>query len=121
MAPGPAIAKLGFQRWYERQLIESHAWLVTCLLCGFALAATVELVDLQSGFAALPTLGVAFVAGLLAWHALLRYAQMMRQAQRFATQSHCPQCGRYAAFDVVMPAPRIDVRCRHCRAQWRLG
>ena len=121
MPPIRGIARLGFKRWYERQLIESHVWLVTCLLCGFAMAATLELADMGAGFAALPTLAVAFVVGLLAWHALLRYLQMMRQAQHFASHSHCPECGRYAAFEVVMPAPRVEVRCRHCRAQWRLG
>lgn len=29
MEPAESIVRLGFSRWYERQLIESHAYLVT--------------------------------------------------------------------------------------------
>ena len=38
MEPARSIGKLGFRRWYERQLIESHAWLITCFLCALAIA-----------------------------------------------------------------------------------
>ena len=33
MSPADGIRKLGFRRWYERQLIESHAYFLTCFLC----------------------------------------------------------------------------------------
>jgi hypothetical protein len=36
------IRKLGFRRWYERQLLESHACLVTCFLCTILLAVCLE-------------------------------------------------------------------------------
>ena len=32
MANLQPIRKLGFRRWYERLLIEAHAWLVSCFL-----------------------------------------------------------------------------------------
>ena len=45
--PARSIEKLGFKRWYERQLIESHAWLVSCILCSLAICAVLELVGFR--------------------------------------------------------------------------
>ena len=39
MDPTASIRRLGFRRWYERELIKSHGALVTCLLSGLTLAA----------------------------------------------------------------------------------
>ena len=36
MTPADGIRRLGFHRWYERQLIESHVYLVTGLLSRLA-------------------------------------------------------------------------------------
>ena len=36
------IRKRGFKKWYERQLIESHAYLVTCFLCMILVTALME-------------------------------------------------------------------------------
>ena len=33
MEPAAGIRKLGFKRWFERQLIESHVYLATVFLC----------------------------------------------------------------------------------------
>jgi hypothetical protein len=40
--PARSIGKLGFRKWYERRLIESHAWLITCFLCALGIAASLE-------------------------------------------------------------------------------
>ncbi|MBL8526548.1 MAG: hypothetical protein JNL68_02580, partial [Burkholderiales bacterium] len=37
-----SIRKLGFKRWYERQLIESHGYLVTCFLCMIVIAVALD-------------------------------------------------------------------------------
>jgi len=34
--PADTIARIGFRRWHERQLLECHAWLVTGILCVLA-------------------------------------------------------------------------------------
>ena len=47
MDPTASIRKLGFRRWYERQLIDCHAALVTCLLCGLTVAALLEQVNFR--------------------------------------------------------------------------
>ena len=36
------ISKIGFRRWYERQLIESHLFLVSCFLCLVMVLACLE-------------------------------------------------------------------------------
>ena len=43
MASLDIIRKRGFRVWYERQLIETHAWLVTCFLGIIATASGVEI------------------------------------------------------------------------------
>ena len=42
MEPARTIARLGFRKWYERRLIEAHAWLVTALLCAIYVEAALE-------------------------------------------------------------------------------
>ena len=39
MEPADSISRLGFARWYERQLIEGHAWFVSGFACMIAVAA----------------------------------------------------------------------------------
>ena len=36
--PARSIGKLGFRKWYERRLIEGHAWLISCFLCALGIA-----------------------------------------------------------------------------------
>src|SRR3990170_4783888 len=82
MTPAGAIGKLGFRRWYERQLYACHGWLAASLLCAFALLALLEdLSLLELGLNAAVVLVAACAAGLLAWYALWRYLSMLLQAQ----------------------------------------
>ena len=119
MEPASSIEKLGFKRWYERQLIESHAWLVSCILCALAIAATLELTGFRlASFADLFTLAFVYVAGLVSWHSLKRYRALMAQAERLSEQSTCKTCRTYAAFSVIAEQPRISVRCRKCAHEW---
>ncbi|HEX7054413.1 MAG TPA: hypothetical protein VF211_10835 [Burkholderiales bacterium] len=120
MEPGRSIGRLGFKRWYERQLIECHLWLVSCFLCGIAVLAVLEAADLQSGVLELADFGLALAAGLIAWHALMRYSAILRRAENLARQSTCPSCGRYAAYEVLSESSPLEVRCRKCASRWRL-
>ena len=45
MSPAEGIAKHGFRRWYERELIEGHVYLVTCILSLMLIAACLEQID----------------------------------------------------------------------------
>ena len=38
MAPAASIRRIGFRKWYERELIKSHAALVTSFMCAVLVA-----------------------------------------------------------------------------------
>src|SRR5687767_9542457 len=113
-----AIGKLGFARWYERQLIEGHAWLVTCLLCSIGIAASVEVLNFREAASALLTLTFVFVAGLICLHGFRRYRALMELAEQIASRSTCPACATYARFKVLDPNARMRVCCRRCGNEW---
>jgi hypothetical protein len=119
--PARSIERLGFKRWYERQLIESHAWLVSCILCALAIAATLEVTGFRlTSFAGFVVFGFVYLAGLLCWHSLKRYRTIMQQAERLSEQSTCKACRSYAAFSIIAAQPRMSVRCRKCAHEWTL-
>ncbi len=116
-----SIARLGFKRWYERQLIESHAWLVTCLLCGIAIAVSLEMVSFKEPGTAIVTLAFIFTAGLIVMHGLRRYQSLMVLAEQLASRSVCGACNTYARFRAMDENPRMKVQCRKCGHEWTLG
>jgi hypothetical protein len=115
-----SIARLGFKRWYERQLIESHAWLVSCLLCGIAIAASLEMVNFRDPGATALTLAFVFAAGLVTLHGFRRYQVLMSLAEQLAGDSVCSGCKSYAKFRPMDANPRMKVQCRKCGHQWTL-
>ncbi len=138
MASLDQIRTRGFRRWYERQLIECHAWLITCFLGIIATASGIEIFGQHSvGSRSTGTLLVfaGIATGLLSWH---RYRSMLEIAERLGERAICPGCGTYAKFRVLdsgptpMPDggdPDIDslgssvwlrVRCKRCDREWTL-
>jgi hypothetical protein len=117
--PARSIERLGFRRWYERQLTEGHAWLISFILCALAIVALLELTGFRlSSAAGLLTLGVVYVTGLVGWHSFKRYRTIMQQAERLSQQSTCKSCSAYAAFSIIAEHPRISVRCLKCAHEW---
>ena len=57
------IHKFGFRRWYERQLIESHAYLVTCFLSMILVAACIEIFSFRGSVSEQLMLLVLLMAG----------------------------------------------------------
>lgn len=122
MLPAGAIGKLGFRRWYERELLLAHAWLAACILAVFGALAEIEQLSLRGmGIEALLPLVVAFAAGLAAWYALSRYLSMLLRAQALAQRSTCPQCGTYGRYRLLGATPRaMRVGCRECEKEWTI-
>ena len=120
MEPARSIGRLGFSKWYERQLLEAHAWLVSCLLCGFAAVALLEGLDFARAPEAVLRAVLILAAAFVSWLSLQRYAALMLRAWRLAERSRCPGCGTYAAFRVIDESPRIAVHCRKCDHEWKL-
>ncbi len=126
------IRKRGFKKWYERQLIESHAYLVTCFLCMILVAALLEEVNFRApGLKLFVTLGWIIGGGLVGVFSWLRYRTIMVAAERFGGRSVCEQCKAYAKFDIVEsggspstpdsePEPWLRVKCRKCGHGWTM-
>ena len=118
MEPADSIRRLGFARWYERRLIEGHAWFITCFVCMIAIAACMEELNFRGPLLRLLAYGVFVVAaGVVGIYGLKRYQQIMVQAETLGEHATCPGCGAYARFTLISAS---KVRCRKCANEWRL-
>jgi hypothetical protein len=131
------VRKLGFRRWYERQLIEAHAWLITGFLALIVAFALFEVRNDLTGAAQRLLLMAGAVASaggcLFAW---LRYRRTLEATEIAAELAVCPHCGAYGKLAVVRSArqsdaaveqqplladlPHLRVRCRQCQGEWQL-
>jgi hypothetical protein len=127
----------GFRQWYQRQLIECHAWLVSWFLGLIVVFSGVEVAGADT---ASRIEGALLVSGglALAWYSLQRYRFMFETAQRLGEQAVCPGCKAYGRFRVPYsgPAPSEDeadparaspdrgiwlrAQCRLCGVEWML-
>ncbi len=109
MASLDRIPTHGFRRWYERQLIECHAWLVSWLLGLIVLVSGIEVVA-QGGASRMS--GALLLLGGLAVTAYSwkRYRLLPEIAERLGEQATCPGCQAYGKFRVQSsgPAPLPD-------------
>ena len=118
MEPADSIRRLGFARWYERRLIESHAWFTTWFLCLVAVLACMEEFNFRSSsLRLLANAGLISAAAAIGIYALVRYKQILSEAMRLGEQATCRACGAYARFEMTSSA---WVRCRKCDHKWRL-
>jgi hypothetical protein len=134
MRPAFDIRRLGFKRWFERQLIESHVYLVTAFLClTLVLAAFEELGSKtgtieRAGMLALILAGGAL--GLLSWE---RYRTILLRALQLSECSVCERCRAYARFSVLDSARGdvqdgeqvrggtwLRVKCKSCGHEWTM-
>ncbi len=125
MSLAQSVRRLGFRKWYERQLIDGHLSLVTCFLCMVLVAALLEEMSFREGPAkAVTALAVVFGSGIVGWFAWRRYRFVMARAEYYGEQSVCASCNAYARFEVVDAAADGDawlrVRCRKCGHDWTL-
>ena len=112
------IRKIGFRRWYERQLIEGHAWFITCFVCMIAIAACMEELSFRGPLPRLLAYAALVVAaGLVGVYGLRRYQHIMVQAETLGEHATCGACGSYARFQMISGT---QVRCRKCSNEWRL-
>jgi hypothetical protein len=130
MALDDALRQRGFRRWYERQLIEAHAYLVTGFLALIMMLVALEVVEFRSSAANLLFLvAVASAGGVVCVFAWRRFSVTLFRAEAIAEQAVCPGCATYGRFAVVSAhdAPDtvsgrvVHVRCRQCAHTWRIG
>jgi hypothetical protein len=133
-----SVARLGFRKWYERELIKCHAALVTCFLCGLLVASLLEAVDLvELGWKPVSMLLVVFGAATLGWFSWRTYITMLNRAELYGARSNCPSCRAYGRFKVLdsgmdthpsdaalavapLPYAWMKVECRKCGTGWRM-
>jgi predicted Zn finger-like uncharacterized protein len=118
------IARLGFRKWYERELLSSHAHMVLALLALVAMLGALEAFSGGTAGEKLVDVALALLAGLIALWALRRYLYLLMRAEFLANQANCPQCKAYARFELVSedrPARLSHVRCRRCAQDWTIA
>lgn len=120
------IRKHGFRKWYERQLIEGHAYLVTMVLAMVAMACGYEVLSLERTAFSLLFDGCIFAGGaVVAWYSWRRYALTMTVAEHVGAQASCPGCKHYG----FRPVPPVEAEafgrpmqllamCRRCGTRW---
>jgi hypothetical protein len=125
-----SLRRGGFRRWYERQLIESHAWLVTAFLALIMVAIALETVEYRASVANAVVLTlVALAGGALVLYGWQRFRAMMTRAESLAVQAVCTECRSYGRFDVLqardsdeaISGRSLHVRCRGCAHEWNMG
>jgi predicted RNA-binding Zn-ribbon protein involved in translation (DUF1610 family) len=116
-----SVERIGFRKWYERQLLSSHAHMVLCFLSVIALIGSMEAMRTASGdFQAVNVVSILLCAGIGIW-AMRRYLFLLMRAEQTANQASCPDCGDYGRFRVVAQRRRelqLDVQCRKCSRGW---
>jgi hypothetical protein len=118
MEPADSIRRLGFSRWYERRLIEAHAWFITVIFCMVAIAACMEELSFRGSIVRLLTyVIVVLAAAAIGIYGMVRYQKILREAEQLGEHATCGACGAYARFRLISPA---HVRCRKCDNEWRL-
>ena len=136
MSAAEGITKFGFRRWYERQLIESHVYFVTCFLSMILVAACLEQANWRVPDLDLALTAFYIVGGVaLCLMALRRYNYLLARAECLAQQSTCSRCNTYGVLQVIeVPRGRrgdadagpyepgwIRVRCKKCAHEWKMG
>ena len=139
MDPTASIRRLGFRKWYERELIKCHGALVTCFLAGLLVAALMESVIGRAGWtwSYAGQLAIVFVAGIVGWASWRSYITILGRAELYGERSSCPQCQAYGLFNVIatgldsepnraavavapLEAAWLRVQCRKCGTAWRM-
>ena len=97
-----AIRRIGFVRWYEHQLYEGFACLVTGFLALIMMAIALEVGGPEQSLGRWLWLGaVAAGGGSLCIFTWRRFTSLLARAEHFAGQANCPACSTYARFGVV--------------------
>lgn len=125
MKAAQVIRRLGFLKWYERELIQSHLHLVLLLMAAIGLLASFEVYGAQQSFGdQLLTVLCALASGAIGIWALRRYLYLLMHAENVAHQAVCPRCETYARWTLVGEderTQRLRVHCRACEHDWEIG
>lgn len=135
MQPIEYIQRFGFRSWYERQLIESHAYLAVGFIALILMLSVAEVLgDMKSMGSYLGVLVMAASGGVLMLVSWKRFNVLLARAERFAEAAECPGCREWGKFRVLAQETASDedppeagrprwlrVCCAKCKGEWRIG
>ncbi len=118
------IRKHGFRKWYERELLQSHAHLLLTFFCAIGLFAAFEALGKFRSLAdqATDIIAILVCAAVGVW-ALRRYLRLLMHAEVTAHQADCPQSKAYGRFKVDSENARdssVQVCCSKCQHHWTI-
>jgi len=115
------VGRVGFRKWYERELLSSHAHMVLAFLGVIALFAALEASRAGSMFERLLNIAMVLVSAAISYWAMRRYFWLLTRAELIANQAQCSDCGAYGRFRIV-GGPRgardTEVCCHKCDHHW---
>lgn len=124
MKAAKTIRRIGFRKWYERELLSSHMHLVVLLLCSLGLLGGAEALGGELSLGSQITMVACIVAsGAIGYWSLRRYLYLLNHAEYVADQAVCRQCNTYAKWDITdeQPDERMRVCCRRCGNLWSIA
>lgn len=120
-----AIRRIGFRKWYERELLQSHMHLVLLLLSTLGMLGSAEAYTQSEPIGSqLTMVACALVSAAIGYWALRRYLYLLSHAEYVADQAVCRQCDTYAKWDITAEQEqegRMTVCCRRCGNRWSIG
>jgi predicted Zn finger-like uncharacterized protein len=117
------VRRLGFRKWYERELLSGHAHMVLALLCAIAIMAGMEAFKGGTPGEKLTDVLMVLASALIGIWALRRYLYLLMHAENLANQANCPHCQTYGLFEVLQedrPRASTQVRCKRCAHEWSI-
>jgi predicted Zn finger-like uncharacterized protein len=122
---GEGLRKHGFRKWYERELLSSHAHMVLLLLCAIGLLGTFEVFSRSASRVdqLIDVAAVLLFAAVGVW-SLRRYFYLLMHAEQVANQAVCGQCEAYGRFTLVSEnsaANEATVQCKKCQHEWQIS
>lgn len=117
------VRRVGFRKWYERELLSSHAHMVLAVFSVIALLASFEAFGRASAGDQLADLACILISAAVTYWALRRYLFLLMRAEVIANQANCDDCGAYGRFQVVSEAHggnEARVACLKCTHRWTI-
>ena len=117
------VRKHGFRKWYERELLQSHAMLALCFLCLIGIFASFEAASHPQTLVdkAFDVFAILLFGGVGVW-SLRRYLYLLSHAEAVAHQADCPRCSEYARFNLMAEnGELLRVRCKKCEHEWQIS
>lgn len=115
------VGRVGFRKWYERELLSSHAHMILAFLAVIGLIGAMEAFRGGTLAEKVTDVVIVLVCAAVGLWALRRYLFLLMRAEEVANQANCASCGEYGRFTVVRDDKahsETEVCCRKCAHQW---